>query len=60
VNNRIVNRGVDIARVERVTGRTVQRYNITESNSARTSEIRGNQVGDPPPDRPRANPTQRP
>jgi len=22
----------------------VQRYNITESNSARTSEIRGNQV----------------
>jgi hypothetical protein len=44
VNNRIVNRSVDVEHIERVTGKTVQRYNITESNSARTTEIRGNQI----------------
>src|SRR5205823_4796111 len=44
VNNRIVNRSVNVENVERVTGRTVQRYNISESTSARTSEIRGNQI----------------
>jgi len=44
VNNRIVNRSVDVEHIERVTGKTVQRYNVTESNGAGTSEIRGNQV----------------
>jgi len=44
VNNRIVNRSVNVDHIERVTGKTVQRYNITESNAARTSEIRGNEV----------------
>ncbi len=41
VNNRIVNNSVDVARVEQVTGRPVERYRIVDRDSAEALHAQG-------------------
>lgn len=44
VENRVVNRGVDVGRIERATGRAVQRRHLAESRDRTRSEVATNEV----------------
>ncbi len=44
VNGRVVNRGLDVREVERVTGRPVPRHQVTEVSDHGAAGVRGNQI----------------
>ena len=44
VNNRVVNRSVDVHNVERVTGKQVQHLKIASADKAGPTQVRGNEV----------------
>ncbi len=44
IDNRVVNRGLDVRQIERVTGRKVQRFGIAEAPARTRSEVSGREV----------------
>lgn len=44
VDNRVVNRGVDVGRIEQATGRRLQRLRVAEANDKHRSEVKANEV----------------
>jgi hypothetical protein len=44
INNRVVNRGIQVDHVERVTHRRVQRVNVADSDRPTRTELQGNRV----------------
>src|SRR5262245_46458703 len=44
INNRVVNRGIQVDHVERITHRRVQRVNVADSDRPTRTELQGNRV----------------
>lgn len=44
IDNRVVNRGVELARIEQVTGRRLQRLQVTEAREKTRNEVAANEV----------------
>ncbi len=51
VGNRVVNRGIDRQRIERVTGRHLQRYNVSDAREKTRSRVSGRELRIYRPDR---------
>ncbi len=60
VNDRVVNQGVPVQQVERVTGRAVPRVRIAEQTAPAPTRVRGNEVAIYKPVVPKATATTRP
>jgi len=43
-NNRVVNRGVDVRRIEQMTGRRIQPFRVTQARAPARSSVTGNEV----------------
>src|SRR5439155_9084660 len=46
VNNRVVNRSLDVQKVEQVTGKKVQHLKVAESTKVEAAKVSGNEVAD--------------
>ena len=44
IDNRVINRGVEVHRLERATGRRVQQFRVTESQTDKNERIHGEEV----------------
>jgi len=44
INNRVVNRGIDVNHIERVTHRRVERFKVADSDRPERTELQGNKV----------------
>jgi len=44
IDNRVINRGVDLGRIERVTGRRAQRLHVAQTNSRARTEVAQSEV----------------